>query len=308
MSKAPFPLDPRLSAIVVAYKNAALIADEVLPRVPVGQMSFKYMKHTKEESFNIVDTKIGRKSRANQVDFTATEVSASTVNYALEGIVPQEDIENAPASFDPLAKEVEGIADLVALGREKRVADLLFNASNYASTNKATLSGTDQWSDTTSNPIDKILAALDAMLMRGNIAVMGNAVWSKLRVHPKIVKAVLGNSGDAGIVSRRAFADLFELEDVYVGQGWYNSAHRGQTASMGRLWGKYFGLYYRDKLANTQNRTTFGYTAQFGDKVAYRQFDGLIGLKGAEVVKAGESVVELLTANDLGYLYSAAVA
>ena len=309
MSKAPFPLDPKLSAVVVAYKNPALIADEALPRVPVGKMEFKYLKHTKAESYNILDTKVGRKSRPNQVDFTATEATASTKNYALEDVVPVEDIENAPDSYDPLGRAVEGIADLVALDREKRTADLLFNAANYATANKSTLSGTSQWSDySNSDPIGDIMGALDDMLMRGNIAVLGQAVWTKLRMHPDIVKAVLGNSGDKGIVSRQAVADLFELEDLFVGVGWYNNAKRGQTASFGRLWGKHFGLYYRDKLANTQNRTTFGYTAQFGGKVANRRFDESIGLKGADIVKAGESVVELLTANDLGYLFTNAVA
>ena len=39
MSNAPFPIDPELTAIAIAYRNGRMIADEVLPRVPVGKQS-----------------------------------------------------------------------------------------------------------------------------------------------------------------------------------------------------------------------------------------------------------------------------
>ena len=37
----PFPIDPQLTAIAVMYRNERLIADEVMPRVSVGQREFK---------------------------------------------------------------------------------------------------------------------------------------------------------------------------------------------------------------------------------------------------------------------------
>ncbi len=37
---APFPINPALMAIAIAYHNAQMIADEVLPRVPVGKQEF----------------------------------------------------------------------------------------------------------------------------------------------------------------------------------------------------------------------------------------------------------------------------
>ena len=44
MSKAPFPIDPHLTAIAIGYRNLSLIADSVLPRVPVGKAEFKWWK------------------------------------------------------------------------------------------------------------------------------------------------------------------------------------------------------------------------------------------------------------------------
>ena len=36
MQLRPFPTDPRLTGIVIAYRNAELIADRILPRLEAG--------------------------------------------------------------------------------------------------------------------------------------------------------------------------------------------------------------------------------------------------------------------------------
>ena len=305
---APFPLDVRLSGIYVAYGNASMIADKYSPRVPVSLAQFKFMKFDLGQGFTIPDNKIGRKSVANKVEFNATEATGSTEDYGLEDIIPQDDIDNAPAGYDPEGRAVEGIANYNMLAREVRVANLAFDASNYtATTNKSTL--TYPWSDyTNSHPIKDINAALDKMVMRGNVITMGQSVWTALRSHPDIVSAVLRNPGSEGIITREQFAALFELEELLVGQAWVNAAKKGQTPSLSRAWGKYCSITCRDILADLRNRVSFSLTAQFGSKVAFRSFDSNIGLRGAVKVKAGESVKELVTAPDLGYLFSNAAA
>ena len=309
MANAPFPVVPELTAIAVAYKNSAYIADSVMPRVMVGKQDFKYLRYNLAEGFTIPDTKVGRSSQPNKVTFSATDATDSTQDYGLEDPIPQDDIDNAPPNYDPRGRAVEGITDLVLLDREKRVADLLFNAGNYAAANKLTLAGVAQWSDfTNSHPLSDILTAIDAMVMRPNVIVMGRAVWTKLSTHPEIVSAILGNPGTKGIVRREQVASLFELQDVLVGESWVNSAAKGQAVSLSRIWGKSAALIYRDQLATNRGRVTFGFTAQWGNRVAGSLTDPDIGLRGGERVRVGESVKELLTANDLGYLFSAAVA
>lgn len=303
MAKFPFPSDPRFEAIVLAYVNKKLIADLVLPRKMVAKQEFKYLVFDKSERMTIPDTKVGRKSYPNQVEFTGSDATESTVDYALEDVVPQSDIDNAPDGFDPEANAIEGLTDLVMLSREKRTADLVFAAANYATANKLTLSGTDQISDyANSDPIGVIDDAKDSMLMEPNILVIDRLGWSKLRKHPAIVSAALGNSGVKGIISRRAVADLFELDDILVGASWLNTAKKGQAASYSKVWGKHAALIYQDLLADTTRRTTYGYTAQFGNKVATSNPDIRLGLTGGVIPKVGESVKELIVANDLGYL------
>lgn len=307
--KAPFPITPALTAIAIAYRNGRMIADNVLPRVPVGKQEFKYRKFALADGFTLPDTKVGRTSQPNQVEFGFTETPDSTRDYALDDPIPQADIDNAPEGYDPTARSTEQITNLILLDREVRVANAVFNAANYATANKATLSGTGQWSDyTNSDPIGAILAALDSCVMRPNIGVFGRPTWTKLRQHPKIVKAVLGNAGDSGVASLEAVAQLLELEAVFVGEAWLNSAKKGQTATLARTWGKHASFIYRDQLATADSGVTFGFTAQFGSRVAGSIPDEDIGMRGGQRVRVGESVKEVICANDLGYFFQNAIA
>lgn len=311
---APFPVTPELQAIALAYRNPTLIADQVLPRVPVGLQSFKYMSYPKGQLMTITETRVGRKGAPNEVEFTGTEVTDSTNDEALDDAVPQSDIDLAAAQNlpNPLGQAVEGLTDLIALKREVRAAALVLATGSYAAANKNTaLSGNTLWSDFTaghSDPVKDIMVGLDACVMRPNVAVMGNSVASVLRRHPAILKAYNGNAGDTGIVPLQFLADLFDLEDVFVGQGWVNTAKKGQAVNLSRVWGNGFALIYRNKLANTQRGATFGLTAQYGTRIAGSEYDGKIGMRGGQRVRVGESVKELLMANDLGYLIDQPIA
>lgn len=322
MAQAPFVVQPQLTAITLAYRNSGFIADAVMPRVEVASESFKYSQYTTADAFTIPDTRVGRKSAPNQIDWSATESTASTQDYALDAPIPGADLVKAQSAMavagampiDPRYRVTELLTDQIALDREQRVANLVFNAATYPAANKTTLSGTSQWSDTTSDPISAILTALDIPLIRPNVLVLGQAVWTKLRMHPKVTAAIYpagGNAtGGATPAARRALADVLEIEDVLVGASWYNSAKPGQTASMARLWGKFAAALYRAPvLAGPKETMTFGFTAQFGPRIAGTIInDPDIGMRGGERVRVGEAVKELVVASDAGYLWSAAVA
>lgn len=308
MSFAPFPITPELTAIAIAYKNNNLIADQVLPRVQVGLQSFKYRNFSLADGFSIPDTKVGRTSAPNQVEFGFTETTASTKDYGLDEPIPLADIENSPPGYNPEGRAVEMLSNLIALDRENRTAAAVFNAANYAAGNQQTLSGTSQFSDfANSDPLSVLMNALDACVMRPNVMVIGQAAWTKLRQHPKIVAAVLGNAGTSGIVGRDAVAGLLEIEQLLVGQGFINTAKRGQTATLARAWGKHISLMYRDTLAGNTG-VTFGFTAQWGGRVGGSINDQDVGMRGGRRVRVGESVAEVLCANDLGYFIQNAVA
>lgn len=306
---APFPMQPELTAIAVMYKNKAMIADQVAPRIPVGKQEFKYLVHDMTEGFTVPDTKVGRKSAPNQVEFNATEVTSSTQDYALDDPIPLADILNAPSNYDPLAVSVQKTANLIELDREVRTANLVFSAANYATGNKQTLSGTSQFSDfTNSDPIYVISSALDSMVMRANKMVIGRPAFGWMARHPKIIKAYYGTGADSGIATRQFIASLFELEEVIVGESFVNTARKGQAAVLARAWGKHISLLNIDNMADLNSGVTFALTAQWGTREAGSIPDPDIGMRGGQKVRVGESVKELILAPDLGYFIENAVA
>lgn len=306
----PFPMDPKLTAIAIAYRNPdiALIADQVLPRTPT-EASFKWLRYALADGFTVPDTKVGRKSTPNEVEFSATEVIDNVVDWGLDDLIPNADIADDNQGVDPRGTAVSYLTQLVELGREQRVANLVFNTNSYAAGNQATLSGNSQWSDgVNSDPVAAIGDALDIPVMRPNFAVFGQAAWTKTRRHPKIVQAIKGTAQGAGMVSRMEFADFFELQEVLVGAGFANNAKKNQAVSMARVWGKHVSFLYRDRAAGPQAGVTFGFTAQAGGKVAGTIEEPKVGLLGSQRVRCGERLKEVISAPDLGYWFQNAVA
>lgn len=133
MSGQPFPVDPVLVGIVQAYSNTALIADLVLPRLSplLPREQFKYWQFDFGQFITQHDTKVGRKSEPNTVEFNAKEVDSSTEDYGLDDIVPVADSLNAPSGYDPRAFAAQKLMDLILLDREVRVANKVMNAATY---------------------------------------------------------------------------------------------------------------------------------------------------------------------------------
>lgn len=300
----PFPTDPTMMAVAIAYRNKRLIADGVLPRAKAGKMEFKYFEHKLEEGFTVPDTIVGRKSKPNEVEFTATETSGMTKDYALDDPIPNVDIQNAPKGHDPAQHAVVTITNLIMLDREIRVANKVFDPAIYSAANKVQLSGTSQFSDyNNSDPITDITTGIDALIMRPNVMAIGRKPYSVLRRHPDIVKSINGTTGDKGIVRLEDMAELFELDKILVGEAFVNTARKGQPHNMQRVWGNHLSLHYLEELVETTNEQmpTFGFTAQFGDRLAGGDQDANIGMRGGTRVRVGESVEEVISSPDLGY-------
>ncbi|MEC4750045.1 hypothetical protein [Methylomicrobium sp. Wu6] len=318
---APFTIQPRLTQIAMAVKPEGMIADLVCPRIPVESEKFIYSKLISSDLFSIPETEIGRKSLANEVEFGATDITDSILDYALDDFVPYRDTQTAQAAganIDPQSVATEGVALLLDLSREKRVSDLYFTLNNFDSTLRTTLSGTSQWSDyTNSDPYTAIMAMFDLMLVRPNIGIFGRATWIKLRSHPKIIAAVLNASGGqggltaTGVASKQAVADLLELDAIYVGESFYNAAKKGQTASYARLWGKHASFLRIDRNVRTVRgmaMPTFAFTAQWQNRFAGTIQDPKRGIRGGTTVRVGEQVKELISYTEAGCHFHDAVA
>lgn len=317
MSTTPFTVSPTATAVAVGYTQSDLVADQVLPRVDVATQNFSYSVYNKEDGFTVPETEVGRKGKPNEVEFGSSDQTAQTVDQGLDTPIPNSDVLNYQGArangntrmVDPRLRATRALTQCLLTRREKRVADLVTNPANYGVDNKIVLSGSSQWSDyANSDPSRAIPDVLDSMFMRPTNLVMGRRVWSYLSRHPKICAAVFKNGTNNGKVTLAQFAELFEMNELpIIGEGWMNTAVKGQPVNMQRIWGNDLLAFYRDMNADTEFGITFGFTAQFGDRVAGSIVDPDMGIRGGERQRVGESVKELLIASDLAYLWKNAV-
>jgi hypothetical protein len=141
MAKAPFPITQELTSITLAYGNEKFIADQVLPRIPVGRQEFKYNTYALADHFTVPTTLVGRKGKPGEIEFGASEATSSTRDYGLDAAIPIADIENAAGRFDPEGRHAALLTEMIALDREQRVSTLVFDPNQYAAGNKSTLAG-----------------------------------------------------------------------------------------------------------------------------------------------------------------------
>ncbi|MHB1333396.1 MAG: phage capsid protein [Sulfuriferula sp.] len=318
LNTTAFPVNPQLTAIAIGYKNpdVALIADQVLPRFPTAK-KFNYTVYNTSQGYTVPNTKVGRKSEPTMADFGGTSVPNEVVDYGLDDLLPVDEIQAfddmpKPASggpIDPQALSAMMLTGLIELDREVRVAATVFNANNYVAGNQQTLAGTSQWSDyANSNPLSDLLAALDATLIRPNKLILGQHVWTVLRQNPKIVNAFYHTPQNSGSIPKEGLAELLEIDEVIIGAGFVNVARKGQTPNYQRVWGKHASLIYSSLTAAQTAQPCYGFTAQWGTRIAGALSEPKSGLRGGVRIRVGESVQEVISAIDAGYFFQNAVA
>ena len=305
---SPFPYDPQLTAISLAYKNDRYIADEVMPRTGVSTAAFKYRKYDKSTYLTPTTTLVGRKSDPTQVELGFTEDSDFTFDYGLDDVIPVSDVLNAPEGYNPQAEAAEYLTELLAIDREKRVAGLVFNAGSYPSGYKTTLTGEGQFSHANSDPLDVLLTGLDVPFVRPNTVVMGQAVWSALRRNSKLLQTIYPNANGNGVITPEQLADILDVDRVLIGAARVNTAKRGAAPNIDRVWGKHIAMLYVDASATVSSRLTWGITAEFGSRFSGTYQAVEKGLRGSEVVRVGESLRELVVCPDVGYFIQNAIA
>lgn len=304
-------IDAILTSLSVKYRNESNIWPFLLPVVSVGKRSDKFFKYNKEDSFKLVDDKIGPKSLPNEVDWGVSTDNYSVKDHALGDWLPQETIDNSDSPLQPEVDTNDFLNALLDNQQEKRVADVVFNTATYPTGNKTTLSGTAQWSGSTDDPIGDVLTAVESCFVRANTLVFGADAWKIFRKLPEVLDAVKGatryQGSPGGLATTTEVASLLEVDRVLVGRGRYISTKEGQTATYARLWGKHCAALHVAPNPGIKS-ITFGVTFSEMQRQTQRDFDPKRGVKGAHYIKVAWNSDEKVIASDLGYMIENAVA
>jgi len=257
-------VDPILSTVAQGYQNNELIGNALFPHVQVAARAGKILAFGKE-SFMAYDTARAPGGAIKRISLGYSSASYALVDHALAASVPVEVIEEAQSvpGVNLAASAIRTVQDALSLRLEVEQAALATAAGNYQASNKATLSGTSQWSDfgAVSDPINDIEAAKEAIRgkvgRRPNVVVMGAAVLAKLKMHPKIIERIKYTGRDVATVE--LLASLFGVQRVLVG----DAVAATDAGVFSDVWGKSVIVAYTELGSQAEmGRPSFGYTYQ----------------------------------------------
>ena len=289
-----------------------LVADNIMPRIPVDNQADDYYVYNKDDAFSLPDSRRGPKAEASEATFGQSIDTFSCKDYAYKDLVLDKTLANADVPLNPKGHTTQFLTDLLLLDRERRIASICTDVTKI--TKNTTMVGGDQWSDyVNSHPITAVETARANLFFDPNTMIVPRLVHIKLRNHPDLLERYKYTNAN-GVLTEQMLADLFEVENYIVANAKYNSANPGQPAVMTDVWGKDVVLAYVDPAPNLEI-PSFGYTMEW--KMA--AVGGINGMRVREYRKeeigGGGTIVEVdcshddkIVSTDLAYLFKAAVA
>ncbi len=240
-------VSPILTQFVVGYVSPQFIGRLVAPLVPSYAAAGTLYTFGKE-GFYIYDTQRALRANANKIQFAISKDTYVCVEHALESSLDYKELEEAEriGAKEVLKLEqrtVMGIENAMTRKLEKEIADYIFGTSYYATGNKTTLSGGDQWSDpNNSDPVGNIdtgkIAARADMGIEPNTGVIGYTAWAKLKRHPQILDKI--KYSQLGVSTVQLIKEIIELENLYIGM----SNYAADDGTFTDLWTDSMALIY----------------------------------------------------------------
>lgn len=260
-------IDPILTEVARGYRSPkANVADVLFPVVDVTLRGGKIISFGTDD-FKLVSSVRAPGTATKRVQFGYAGESYALVDYRLEAVTPyenQEEAQNGPG-IDLISVSLRKVLNVMALEREHQAATIARDANKYAASNKETLSGTGQWSHSSSDPIADILEAKEVIRQktgeRPNVLVVGPTVLTALRNHGKILDR-LSTAADRPPASLQQLAALFELDRIVSGDAVYHDGSQFQD-----VWGKDAILAYTTPASMQEmGSPNYGYTYRLQDR------------------------------------------
>ena len=300
----PFEADAVMTGITLAYKNPAqaLIAENVLPRKPVTGRAFSWTQYTMAQGYGTLHA--CRPPRYgtylwNQRDATTSSVQDYGIDIPIDAHM-QEKAERAQMDVGPYATQLA--TDIILLGREVRVANILGNKQSYPTKNRRTLTAAEQFSDAKANVIEILRGAIDHGPQRKNTLVTGQDVLEFIDP-PKGGTIRFGSTNASGQVTKEQLASYLGIEKILVGQSKVNTQKRNLEPDLQAAWGNFIAVIYQNNSATPElGGVTFGMTAEYGQRIAGPISVNNMGVRGGTKYRVAESVGEIITAPDAGCL------
>lgn len=256
-------IDPILSTHARGYRNAEFIGHLLFPRVSIPNRSMRVIKFGKED-FRMVNTRRAPGANKKRVQYGYASDPVSLVQDALEGIVPIEHQQEAEAvpGIDLGQGAINMVLNIIDLGHEYEAAQLARTPGNYPTANRVALTGSDRWSDPSSDPaadIDEAKEAVRKMIGREpNTLTLGPSAAKALKRHPKIKEQFKYTSSSS--ITTEMLAAFFDVKRVIVGKAVWLPEASTEADPASDVWGDDAILSYVPDTGDNFQVPSFGYT------------------------------------------------
>jgi len=220
-----------------------LLGPKVAPLVTVDEQSGRYPVFGMEEFKYADDDDL--LSDEGEARIYAPSMSADSYNcdlHAEQIIVSEYKRARSDRAFEvDAARRLPEVIRRMRWRHELKVASLLTTAGNYATNNKLDLDSlaNRRWDESAPTPIEDIENAMDVMQLQCGVfpdtLIFPLAAWRKWKNLSDVRDAIKGDRG--GAIVRQDVADHFGFRNVFIGAGLRDTAKKGQSRSMARLWG-----------------------------------------------------------------------
>lgn len=305
-------LDVPLSNVVIGYRPENLIADMIFPIINVPKQSGSIIEFSQGDALRRDDTKRAPGTLAKRVTRSVSSIMYYCNNYALADGVTIEDRANAEPIY--AQRMFNGMAtnlvDKLALDWELRVALQVNSTSNVGSS--AAVSSV--WTGSGADPLADVNTAIDNVLYstghRPNRVVMGIKAWNAFRRHSTVRNLLYGTNNGGGYANAADVAKLLEVDQVFVGGAFYNTAEENITKSLSTVWANNCLVYYANPNPQ-QERPSFAYTHRWAApgipnmQVERHPYDSR---RKTDDIEVGYYQDEKVVWDDLAFLLTTAVA
>ncbi len=291
-------VDPVLTELARGYTNAEFVAEGIFPRVDVDKETGKIPQFGKE-AFKEYNTE-----RALRADTNLMSVDArSTVDVHMTEHdlgYPLDLREKSESTLDEQQVGLKIVQNVIAMKRELNAATAAFNAANYATENKLTLTTTGQFTHTSSTPLVTIETGKEAVRTAigryPNTMLMGASVFKTLKFHSTLLDLI--KYANTGVVTLDLMKAIFGIERIFVG----GAVKMSDAGVFSDIWNDSLLLAYVPVKSQGVAEPSYGYTV---GRKGYPQSDVYARPGGkVEVVRATDIFEVKIVGADAGYLLS----
>ena len=298
-------VDPVLTQLAQGFRQAGLIAEKIMPVVPVDKEGVKVPVFGKG---SVLSYETERAPGADSNVITLDQASYLPIVLDEHDLsAPVDYREKAESLFDEQAKATRRVTAGVQLRQEIETAALVQKSSVYAAGLTSDLAA-KQWSDDANDPVADVKAAKaevrKACGQEPNVLILGAAVMDCLVLHPAL-KAYLSGT-ERKILTEEILRNLFGVDEIIVGKA-VAAASTGKPVE--DVWGKFASLIVRPTViesGNDEGIQSFGYTFRRRGMPIVDRYDGVGGK--IEYARYTDIRKPAVVGGTCGYLFKNAIA